>query len=264
MLSWIDSHCHLDRYEDPHTVVANARQMGVRAMIAISTHPDTFAHIVPLIHTFPDVFASLGLHPCDAECIELEALSQWLHQGMYHDKVVAIGETGLDNRPTSPTMERQSQMFECHIKASLESGLPLVVHTRDSDDAFLAIMRKVRATWNGGKYIRGVLHCFTGSLECAREVIDWGWKISLSGIVTFRSAHGVHALATDLPLSSLLIETDAPWLAPVPYRGKTNEPAFVVHTAQQVASLRQCSLEELSMATVQNTLDLFTKMTRQT
>ena len=258
MLPWIDSHCHLDRYEDPKSVVARARDAGVSAMVAVSTHPDTFEKLVPLTMEFQDVFASVGLHPCDAETMSVTELRSWLELGVTKgQKIIALGETGLDNRPTSPPLDIQRDAFEEHIRVSINSGLPLIVHTRNCDDEFLRIMRNVRKTWHGGTQVRGVLHCFTGSVECAQEAVDWGWKISLSGIVTFKSAPEVHQLARCVPLNALMLETDAPWLAPAPYRGKVNEPAFVVHTAQAVALLRDCSLSELSQTTVDATKDLF-------
>jgi TatD DNase family protein len=157
-------------------------------------------------------------------------------------------------------MANQARYFRQHIRAAIDHNLPLVVHTRNSDEAFLSVMNDVRTNWPGGDKVRGVLHCFTGSLQCAKEVIDWGWNVSFSGILTFKNAPALHEMARALPLASLLIETDAPWLAPHPYRGQRNQPAYIVETAKMLAELKGCSLDHVITATTENALALFHKM----
>lgn len=256
----IDSHCHLDRFSDIEAVLDRSNSCGVKQWISISTSPITFSKLLPIVNQYDGVFGTVGLHPREIDTLSQHAISDWLTTALEHPKIVGIGETGLDALESSPPMQDQEGCFRQHIRVAIETKLPLVVHTRNSDQDFLSIMRSARAHDMGGKTVRGVLHCFTGSLECAKEAIDWGWKISLSGIVTFKNAPDVHALATDLPLSALLIETDAPWLAPNPHRGKENEPAYMLETAKMLAQLRGVSLDEIAKATRRNTLELFHKI----
>lgn len=256
----IDSHCHLDRFEDLQEVLDRARSVGVRRLLSISTNAKTFSELLPLVQAHEEVYGTVGIHPSDVHSMPEEEIFPWLLAGLSHGKIVGIGETGLDALPTSPPMADQERIFRIHIRAALEHALPLIVHTRQSDTHFLSVMRHVRSHERGGKDIKGVLHCFTGSLECAREVVDWGWKVSLSGILTFKSAVDLQRMAQSLPLSSLLVETDAPWLAPTPHRGQRNEPAYVMETAKMLAALRECSLEEVLSVTGANFFELFGKI----
>lgn len=256
----LDSHCHLDRYDDVDSILQNARNTGVGRFLSISTNPKTFARLVDIAEGNDDVYGTVGIHPCDIDALPDEAVYPWLCQGIGHPKIVGIGETGLDGLASSPPMADQERCFRHHIRAALNHGLPLIVHTRNSDEAFLSVMRDVRTHWTGGDSVMGVLHCFTGSLECAKQVIDWGWKVSLSGIVTFKNAPALHEMARALPLSALLIETDAPWLAPHPYRGQRNQPAYIIETAKMLANLRGCSVDHAVQATTENALSLFHKM----
>jgi TatD DNase family protein len=255
----IDSHCHLDRFSDMDSVLDRSKSCGIHQWITISTSPITFKALLPIVHQHDGVYGTVGLHPREIHTLPEQDISQWLQEGLRHPKMVGIGETGLDAQESSPPMDQQERCFRHHIRMAIETQLPLVVHTRNSDQAFLSIMRDMRAG-PSGKTVKGVLHCFTGSLDCAKEAIDWGWKVSLSGIVTFKNAPDVHALATQLPLSALLVETDAPWLAPTPYRGKDNEPAYMLETVKAIAALRGCSVTDIANATVQNTLELFHTM----
>ncbi len=256
----IDSHCHLDRFSDIDSVLDRSKSCGIHQWISISTSPITFKALLPIVNQYDGVYGTVGLHPREIHTLSEHAIDHWLKEAIQHPKIVGIGETGLDALESSPPMDQQERCFRHHIRMAIETQLPLVVHTRNSDQDFLSIMRDVRAKESGGKTVKGVLHCFTGSLECAKEAIDWGWKVSLSGIVTFKNAPDVHTLATQLPLSALLVETDAPWLAPTPYRGKDNEPSYIIETAKSMALLRGCSLTDIANATVQNTLELFHKM----
>ncbi len=255
----IDSHCHLDRFSDIDSVLDRSKSCGIHQWISISTSPMTFQALLPIVNQYDGVYGTVGLHPLDIHTLPDHAIDHWLTTAVQHPKIVGIGETGLDAQESSPPMDQQERSFRHHIRVAIETQLPLVVHTRNTDQAFLSIMRDVRAQ-SGGKTVKGVLHCFTGSVDCAKEAIDWGWKISLSGIVTFKNAPDVHKLATQLPLSALLVETDAPWLAPHPYRGKDNEPSYMMETAKAMAALRGCSVTDIANATVRNTLDLFHKM----
>ncbi len=256
----IDSHCHLDRFPDVEDRLARARQNGVHRFLSISTGPDTFQALQPIIENHADVYGTVGLHPCDINSLHQESVYSWLAQGLSHDKIVGIGETGLDALPSSPDMNMQKNYFREHIRAAIEFNLPLIVHTRHSDAAFLSVMQDIRQNIPNGDRVRGVLHCFTGSLACAQTVIDWGWKVSFSGILTFKNARELQDMARLLPLSALLIETDAPWLAPHPYRGQRNEPAYIIETAHMLASLKNVSISEIAQTTTANFFELFGKI----
>ena len=254
-MGFIDSHCHLDRFSDVQSVLHRSKEVGIDQWITISTSPTTYSALLAIVHQYAHVYGTVGIHPRELDTLPEQAVEDWLKTAIEHPKIVGIGETGLDALESSPPMEEQERYFHRHIRVAIETNLPIVVHTRDSDAAFLSLMRTVRSRDEGGKNVRGVLHCFTGSLDCAKEAIDWGWKVSLSGIVTFKNAHDVHTLAKELPLSALLVETDAPWLAPHPYRGKENEPAYMLETATMIAQWRQCSLTDLATATRRNTIE---------
>jgi TatD DNase family protein len=256
----IDSHCHLDRFSDIDRVLDRSKACGIHQWLSISTSPLTFKALLPIVHHYDGVYGTVGLHPREIDTLSENAIGHWLKEGLQYPKIVGIGETGLDAQESSPPMDQQERYFRHHIRMAIETQLPLVVHTRNSDQDFLSILRDVRAKESGGKNLKGVLHCFTGSLECAKEAIDWGWKVSISGIVTFKNAPAVHQLATQLPLWALLVETDAPWLAPTPYRGKDNEPAYMMETVKAMAALRGCSITDIAKATMRNTLELFHKM----
>jgi len=215
--------------------------------------------VISIAEKYPDVYAAVGVHPSDTHTVSADGLYDWIVQCTHHPKVVAIGETGLDGLDRSPDMRVQKDIFRIHIQAALDTGHPLVVHTRDTDDGFLSVMAPYMSQKNGSKPT-GVLHCFTGGLACAQRAIQWGWKVSLSGIVTFKNARSVQDMARSLPLSALLVETDAPWLAPEPHRGQTNEPAYVVHTAAKLAALKDCSLDAVAQATSQSFHSLFPKV----
>ena len=197
------------------------------------------------------VFASVGAHPNTAQTHEEPTVSR-LVAAADHPKVVAIGETGLDYFRTEGDVSWQHARFRAHIRAARECGKPLIIHTRDSATDVLAILREERALEVGG-----VMHCFVEDWETASAAMDLGFYISLSGIVTFKSAHALQAVARKIPSDRLLVETDSPWLAPIPHRGKQNEPAFVRHTAEFVATLRVETLAELAEYTSRNFFQLF-------
>jgi len=251
----IDSHCHLNYeglVERQDEVLDAARARGVAGFLNISTRQSEWAAIIATAERNPDVWASVGVHPHEADAHpDLGAAA--LIAGADHPKVVAIGECGLDYYYDKSDRGAQRERFEAHIEAARESGLPLVIHTRDAEEDTTEIL--TRAVRQGG--VTGVLHCFTGSAELARTGIDLGFMVSLSGIVTFKNAQDLQETAKNIPLDSLLVETDSPFLAPVPNRGKTCEPAFVADTAAFVAGLRGEDPEALAAATTANFFRLF-------
>ena len=256
----VDSHCHLNYkglIEQQGDVLSRARESGVSAMLNISTREREWDEVIGLAEQEPDVWASVGIHPHEADqhvgmdCAKLVAKSA-------HPRVVAIGETGLDYYYDKSDRAQQCLGFREHIKASRETGLPIIIHTRDAeDDSARMLAEEMRE----GAFT-GVIHCFTASADFAQIALDLGLYISLSGIVTFKNAQDIQDVAKWLPADRLLVETDAPFLAPIPHRGRTGEPAFVADTARFVAQLRGVSAETLAQQTSDNFYDLFTKARR--
>ena len=251
----IDSHCHLnypglaDRQDE---VLDAARARGVAGFLNISTRQSEWGDILATAESHPDVWASIGVHPHEADAHpDLGAAA--LVAAADHPKVIAIGECGLDYFYDKSDRQAQRDRFQAHIEAARATGLPLVVHTRDAEDDTSEILWEAVA--GGG--VTGVLHCFTSSAQLARTALDIGFYISLSGIVTFKNAKDLQDTAKTIPPDRLLVETDAPFLAPVPNRGKTCEPAFVADTAAFVAELRGEQLEGLAEQTTANFFRLF-------
>ena len=251
----IDSHCHLNYeglVERQEEVLDAARARGVGGFLNISTRQSEWGDILATADRHADVWASVGVHPHEADAHpDLGAAA--LVEGAAHAKVVAIGECGLDYYYDKSDRSAQRERFEAHIEAARTTGLPLIVHTRDAEDDTAEMLG--RATREGG--VTGVLHCFTGSADLSRKALDFGFFISLSGIVTFKNARDLQDTAKQVPLNRLLVETDSPFLAPVPNRGKTCEPAFVADTAAFVAGLRGQEPEALAEATTANFFRLF-------
>lgn len=251
----IDSHCHLDfpkLVERREEVLAAMARNGVDGALCVGVDLERFPAVLGLAESAPNLWASVGVHPEHTEGAEpsvddLLALAD-------HPKVVAIGETGLDYYWHKDQPEWQRERFRVHIRAARACGKPLIVHTRDAAADTLRLMAEEDAGGAGG-----VMHCFTESWEVARAALDLGFYISISGIVTFRNAAQVKEVARQVPLDRLLVETDAPYLAPVPYRGKTNEPAYVRHVAEEVAVLRGLPLETVAEATTRNFFTLFSQ-----
>jgi TatD DNase family protein len=219
-------------------------------MLCVSVTLETYPEISAIAHAHSSVFASVGVHPNEREGREpdVDELVQLAHD----ERVVAIGETGLDYYRSQGDMAWQQERFRRHIRASKASGKPLIIHTREAATETLRIMHE-----EGAGDIGGVMHCFTENWEVARGALDLGFYISFSGIVTFRNAEALREVARQVPAERLLIETDAPYLAPVPFRGKTNEPAFVRHVAECLADVRQTSLESIAGQTTKNFFSLF-------
>jgi TatD DNase family protein len=253
----IDSHCHLNYeglVERQDQVLNNARQRGVEGFLNISTRQREWGEIIAVAERNPDVWASVGVHPHEADA-HPDLGAKALAEATSHSRVIAIGECGLDYYYDKSGRAAQRERFEAHIEAAHQTGLPLIVHTRDAEEDTAEILeRAVRE-----KSVTGVLHCFTGSADLAKKALDLGFYISLSGIVTFKNAQDLQHTARKIPLQSLLVETDSPFLAPVPHRGKKCEPAFVADTAAFVAELRGEDLEELGEATTGNFFRLFSK-----
>ena len=253
----IDSHCHLNYEglaERQAEVLENARSRGVTGFLNISTRQREWDQIVGVAEREPDVWASIGVHPHEADA-HPDLGSAALVEAADHRRVIAIGECGLDYYYNKSDRQAQRDRFQAHIDAARETGLPLVVHTRDAEEDTAEILE--RAVKEGG--VTGVLHCFTGSAELARKGLDLGFYVSLSGIVTFKNAQDLQATAKWLPADQMLVETDLPFLAPVPHRGQKCEPAFVVDTAAFVARLRGEDSEQLAEATTANFFRLFKK-----
>ena len=253
----IDSHCHLNYaglVERQDEVLANARANGVTGFLNISTRQSEWGDVLGAAERNPDVWATVGVHPHEADAHpDLGAVA--LVEAASHPRVIAIGECGLDYFYDNSEREAQKDRFEAHIDAARQSGLPLVVHTRDAEEDTAEIL--ARAVREGG--VTGVLHCFTGTAELARKALDVGFYISLSGIVTFKNAKELQETASWLPSDRMLVETDSPFLAPVPHRGQTCEPAFVADTARFVADLRNEPPEALAETTTANFFRLFSR-----
>ena len=250
----VDSHCHLDFADlaaEREAIVARARSAGVKTMLTISTRLDEFNGVRAIAECYDGIWCSVGAHPHEAK--DHAALTpQQLVALAVHPKVVGIGETGLDFHYDLSPRDIQERVFRTHIVASRETGLPLIIHARDADREVARILDEERPP-------PGVMHCFSSGRALAEAAISLGFYISISGIVTFRSAADLRAIVRDLPLDRLLVETDAPYLAPVPYRGKRNEPAFIAATAAAVAELKGIELQHLAEMTSANFFRLFGK-----
>ena len=257
----VDHHCHLDFPDfapDLDAVVARAKAAGVATMVTISTRIRQFDRIRAIAERYDDVWCSVGTHPHNADeergitADEIVRLSR-------HPKVVAIGEAGLDYHYKLGTPAAQAEGFRAHIAAARETGLPLEIHTREADADTLAILADEHRT-NGA--FPAVLHCYTGGRELAMRAVDLGLYVSFTGVISFKKTEALQEIARDVPADRLLVETDAPFLAPVPYRGKTNEPAYVVHTAAALARIRGVTDAEIARTTTDNFFRLYTKARR--
>lgn len=256
----IDSHCHLNYkglVEDQLAVIARARAAGVTGMLNISTREREWSDVIGVAEREPDIWASVGIHPHEAD-EHAHIDESRLVAAAVHPRVVAIGETGLDYYYDHSDRSRQQQSFRAHIRAARTVGLPVIVHTRDAEEDTLTVLRE-EAGKAGVHPLSGVIHCFTASGAFADAALDLGLYISLSGIVTFKNAQDLQATAVRIPSDRLLIETDAPFLAPVPHRGKTCEPAFVADTARFLAKLRGENVETIAAVTRANFAHLFSR-----
>lgn len=250
---YVDSHCHLnfpDLAGDLDAVLERSRNNGVTHMLCVAVNLENFPEALSLAERHAHVFASVGVHPDHP--LDREPSVEDLVSLARHPKVVAIGETGLDYFRSDGDLEWQRTRFRTHIRAAREAGKPLIIHTREAAEDTLEIMAEEGAAKAGG-----VMHCFTETAEVARRAMEMNFLISFSGIVTFKNALQIKEVAQQIPLARMLIETDSPYLAPVPFRGKTNEPAFVKHVAEEIARLRGITPAEVGAATTQNFFQLF-------
>jgi TatD DNase family protein len=257
----VDHHCHIDRHEfanDLDGVVARAAAAGVGIMVNISTRIRKFDEVTAVAERFDNVYGSVGTHPHNAH-EELDIPLEEIVRLAGHPKIVSIGEAGLDYFYKHSTPAAQAEGFRRHIAAARETGLPLEIHTREADADTLEILRDEHAK---GPF-PAILHCFTGGRELALGAVDLGLYVSFSGVISFKKSEALREIAREIPLDRLLVETDAPFLAPEPYRGKQNEPAFVVHTARALAVVKAVSAEEMTRATTENFFRLFTKVPRR-
>jgi TatD DNase family protein len=253
----VDSHCHLDSPEfadDMDGIVARADEAGVKYMLSICTYVTKFDQVLAVAQRYDNVFCTVGIHPHNTEK-EPEVSPKHLIHLADHDKVIGFGETGLDYHYNKSPRDIQKRQFKSHIEASRELGLPLIVHTRNADDDMAKTLKEETAK---GAF-RGLLHCFSSSRALAKTALDLGFYLSISGIVTFKKADDLRDIVKYAPLDRLLIETDAPYLAPVPMRGKVNEPAFTRYTAEKVAETKGLSIEDVAHATTKNFFTLFSK-----
>jgi len=250
---FIDSHCHINFAElaaDLGALMGAMAANNVTHALCVSVNLETFPDVLAIAERFPNIFASAGVHPDDRsgeepDVARLVALAA-------HSKVVAIGETGLDYYRVEGDTEWQRERFRTHIRAARQTGKPLIIHTREAAADTVRLMREERAAEVGG-----VMHCFTESGEIARQAMDMNFLISFSGIVTFKNATAIKEVAREVPLENTLIETDSPYLAPIPFRGKTNQPAYVRYVAEEIARLKGISIETVAQATSTNFFQLF-------
>ena len=255
MPTLVDSHCHLD-FEPLHAnlpqVLQNARDNGVGHMLCVAVTLEKFPAVCALARAHANIYASVGVHPNEQQG-EVPSAEELARLAL-DEKVVAIGETGLDYYRSTGDMDWQRERFRRHIRAAKQCRKPLIVHTREAAADTLTILRE-----DGAAAIGGVMHCFTETWEVAREALDLGFFISFSGILTFRNADALRAVARQVPADRLLIETDAPYLAPVPHRGRTNEPAFVRYVAECLAEVRGVTLADIADQTTRNFFALFNR-----
>lgn len=255
----VDSHCHLDdepMVSDIKETLMRAQLIGVKGFLTICTDLSKVPHLINIVEEHRDVFGTLGVHPHEAQkALPEKELYQYLIKQAAHPKMVGFGETGLDYYYTHSPQEDQKVAFKAHIEAALACDLPLIVHTRDAEQDTIDLLKTI-----GGGKVRGVIHCFSGSAWLRDQALDLGFYISASGIMTFKKAGDLREVLKEVPLGRLLVETDAPFLAPEPYRGKSNEPAYVVKTAHKLAELKEISFENICTQTTQNFLSLFSKV----
>lgn len=254
----IDSHCHLDFPDfapERDAVVARARAAGLVRLITISTRVDKVEQVRGVAEAYDDVFFTVGTHPHEAH-LDPEASAEKIADLARHPKCVGIGEAGLDYHYDRAPRDVAARVFRTHIQAARLSGLPLVIHTRDADEDTAAIL----VDEMGKGVFKALLHCFTAGPDLARTGIELGLSISFSGVLTFKKSDALREIAAGVPADRLLVETDAPFLAPAPHRGKRNEPAYVVETARVLAATRGVSYEEIAATTTANVLALFDKM----
>ena len=254
----VDHHCHLDFpqfAEHLDAIVERAHANGVAAMVTICTRIRELDKLLKIADAYPNVYCSVGTHPHYAD-EELDIPTEEIVALSHHPKIVAIGEAGLDYYYQHSSKEGQAEGFRRHIAAARETGLPLEIHARDADADTIQILEEEYAL---GPF-KAILHCYTGGPDLAQRAVNMGMIVSFTGVVTFKKSDALREIAASVPLDQILVETDAPYLAPMPYRGKTNEPAYVRHTAETIAAVKGISNDELAAATTKNFLRYFDKV----
>lgn len=254
----IDSHCHLnilpsESIGDTQQVIQTAQELGVERMMCVAIGPDKWQEVIALADQYPQVYASIGIHPCSDETVV--ATDQQIIQAASHPKVLAIGEVGLDyfhQSPDAVDLSYQHTRFRQHIAIAKQLNKPLIIHTRASTPDVLQILRE-----EGADQVGGIMHCFVEDLKTAEQAMELGFYISFSGILTFKNAKELKAVAQTIPLDRILVETDAPYLAPVPYRGKVNQPGYTRYVVEELARLRDIPFETAAQATTENFCRLF-------
>ena len=252
MTSFIDTHCHLDKLDStPEEAIIEAKQAGVQRMVTVSVDEPSLDFVLSMVQQFPEVYGSVGFHPHDAAELT-EDLEQKIRKlALEEKKLIAIGETGLDYHYMYSSAEVQQQVFSKQLQLAVELNLPVIMHSRDAETDTLNILQEIPVL------PLGVAHSFTSSFEMAKTLIEMGWYIGINGIVTFKNAEDLREVVSWLPLDRLLLETDSPFLAPIPFRGKPNKPAHIPTIAGFIAKLRKISLEQLSEQTTANAERLF-------
>ena len=251
---WTDTHTHLDKLKDPEEVMSRARSEGVRRLITVGTESEDWPEVLKLSEKFKsEVFGTLGMHPHRASSFD-EQCETFLKKHLSDQSVIAVGEIGLDYYYEHSPKDIQKEVFYRQLCLAEEWGLPVEIHTRDAEEDTLAILKEFQGR------VQGLLHCFTGSYQMARQALDWGFNISFSGIVTFKNSKDLQKTCRKIPLDRLHIETDAPYLAPVPHRGKENQPSWVIYVAQKICELHNVKEDQLSRQLEENTLNMFPKI----
>lgn len=259
----VDSHCHLDMLSEHDlldNIIERAKNNGVKYMQTICVRLEDFDNILSIANNYPNVYASLGVHPNEVQKEQI-VTSEYLINHSKHQKVIGLGETGLDYYRCETAQQRlaQAESFVSHIRTSQANNLPVIIHTREAESDTIHILKEHMKI----KPFPALIHCFTASKDFAREVLDLGLYISISGIVTFKNATDLQDIVKYIPANRLLVETDAPYLAPVPYRGKTNEPSFTKHVLDYIAELQNISSEQMAEITTRNFFELFTKAVQE-
>ena len=253
----IDSHCHLtfgDYEDDMDIIIENAKNSGVQTILNVATNKDEYAQMVGLLERYPFIYGAFGIHPDSIEPDNIISINELLDL-LHHLKIIGVGETGLDYHYETIDRKYQQESFMIHIEAARQTGMPLIIHTRNADDDMAAILEEAMLY----SPFKAMLHCFSSSEKLAKKALDLGLYLSFSGMITFKKSDELRQIVQKVPLNRLLVETDAPFLAPVPYRGKRNEPAYITQTFKTLAELKNVSEEELSKTLENNFYTLFDK-----
>lgn len=257
LIVWIDTHAHLDKIKsDTSDVIQRAKEASVHRIITIGTQREDWDNVVSISGKWPEVYGTLGMHPHTAESFNQDCES-FLKENLKRERIVAVGEIGLDYYYEHSEKEKQKKVFDLQLGLAEEFGLPVEIHTRDAEEDTINILSSYK-----GK-VRGLLHCFTGSYDLAKKALDIGFNISFSGILTFKNSKNLRDVCKKIPLNRMHIETDSPFLAPQPHRGKENQPSWVTCVADAVSEIHNVEQKTLSAHLIQNTLDVFKRIKKE-